>query len=194
VVLIVTAQDAESLLPTIVSRCEVLRLRPLPLEVIEQGLQARWGLDAQQARLLAHLSGGRPGYALSLAQDRSSLEQRQHWLEDHRRLLTADRVERLAYSESHSKEKEQLRHLLMVWLSLWRDVLLRASGTSAPLTNLDRDEEIQDLAAKVGMQSASGVVSALQRTLDLIDRNANVRLAMDVFMLDLPRTTVSVGV
>jgi DNA polymerase-3 subunit delta' len=82
----------------------------------------------------------------------------------------------------------------MVWLSLWRDVLLRASGASAPVTNLDRDEEIQDLAAKVGMRSASEVVSALQRTLDLIDRNINARLAMDVFMLDLPNTTVSAGV
>jgi DNA polymerase III subunit delta' len=194
VVLIVTAQDAESLLPTIVSRCEVLRLRPLPLEILEQGLQARWGLDLEQARLLAHLSGGRPGYALSLAQDRSRLDQRQHWLDDHRRLLEADRVERLAYSESHSKEREQLRHILMIWLSLWRDVLLRASGASAPVTNLDRDAEIQDLATKVGLRSASGVVSALQRTIDLIDRNVNARLALDVFMLDLPQTTASSSV
>lgn len=191
VVLVVTAQDAESLLPTIVSRCEVLRLRPLPLEVVERGLQARWGLDQKQAHLLAHLSGGRPGYALHLAQEKSSLEQRQRWLDDHRRLLGADRVERLAYCESHSKDREQLRHVLMIWLSLWRDVLLSASGASAPLTNLDRDEEIRGLAANVGTQAASGVVAALQRTLDLIDRNINARLAMDVLMLDLPRTTAS---
>jgi DNA polymerase-3 subunit delta' len=79
----------------------------------------------------------------------------------------------------------------MIWLSLWRDVLLSASGASAPLTNLDRDEEIKGLAASVGMQAASGVVAALQRTLDLIDRNINARLAMDVLMLDLPRTTAS---
>ena len=32
VILLLTAESAESLLPTIVSRCEVLRLRPLPLE------------------------------------------------------------------------------------------------------------------------------------------------------------------
>ena len=194
VVLIITAQNAESLLPTIVSRCEVLRLRPLPLEVVEQDLQARLGLEPKQARLIAHLSGGRPGYALYLAQERSSLDQRQRWLDDHRRLLAADRVERLAYCENHWKDREQLRHTLMVWLSLWRDVLLWASGASAPITNLDRDEEIKDLAAKVGMQAASGVVSALQRTLDLIDRNINARLALDVFMLDLPQTAVSTGV
>jgi DNA polymerase-3 subunit delta' len=191
VVLIVTAQDAESLLPTIVSRCEVLRLRPLPLEVVEHSLQERWGLTPEQARLLAHLSGGRPGYALSLAQEKSSLDQRQRWLDDHRILLAADRVERMAYCESHSKDKEQLRNILLVWLSLWRDVLLGASGASTPITNLDRNEEIRDLAAKVGLQAASRVVASLQRTLDLIDRNVNARLAMDVLMLDLPRTRAS---
>jgi len=66
VVLILTAESAEVLLPTIVSRCEALHLRPLPLDVVGEGLQTRWGLPPDEARLLAHLSGGRPGYALHL--------------------------------------------------------------------------------------------------------------------------------
>ena len=61
VVIVLTAESAERLLPTIVSRCEILRLKPLPLEVVDQGLQNLWGLPAEKARLLAHLSGGRPG-------------------------------------------------------------------------------------------------------------------------------------
>ena len=191
VVLILTAQNAESLLPTIVSRCEVLRLRPLQAETVSQGLQERWGLSSEQSRLLAHLSGGRPGYALYLAQDKARLDQRKHWLEDHQKLLTASRVDRFAFSESHAKDKEQLRQILMVWLSLWRDVLLRASGSSAPLTNLDREDEIEALAAGLGLPVASNMVSAVQRTLDLIDRNVNARLAMDVLTLDLPRTNGS---
>lgn len=191
VVLILTAESPERLLPTIVSRCEVLRLRPLPAETVSQGLQERWGLSSDQSRLLAHLSGGRPGYALYLAQDKARLDQRRHWLEDHQRLLAASRVERFAFSESHTKDKEQLRQILMVWLSLWRDVLLRASGSSAPLTNLDREDEIEALAAVLGLQVASNVISSVQRTLDMIDRNVNARLAMDVLTLDLPRTNSS---
>ena len=36
VILLLTADTAEQLLPTIVSRCEILRLRPLPVEVVEE--------------------------------------------------------------------------------------------------------------------------------------------------------------
>jgi hypothetical protein len=63
---------------------------------------------------------------------------------------------------------------------------MRASGASTPLANLDREEEIETLAVGMGAESAFATTALLQRTLDLIDRNVNARLAMDVLLLDLP--------
>src|SRR5690242_17813200 len=56
-VLILTADNPEQLLPTIVSRCEVLRLRPLSIEEVQAALEAR-GLGVDQAKLISHISGG----------------------------------------------------------------------------------------------------------------------------------------
>jgi len=56
-VLILTADDPESVLPTIVSRCEVLRLRPLPFETVHRFLVER-GAKAADAQLISHLSEG----------------------------------------------------------------------------------------------------------------------------------------
>jgi DNA polymerase-3 subunit delta' len=186
VLLFVTAESAESLLPTIVSRCEVLRLRPLPLETIQQGLNSRWGMPADRSRLIAHLSSGRPGYALRLHQEPELLEQRQRWLDEHQRLLFSGRVERFAYAEALSKDKEALRGALQTWISIWRDLLLRTAGASAPLVNLDRVEQIEALASQIGIEKARATISRLEHTLDLLDRNVNARLATDVLMLDLP--------
>ena len=74
-ILLLTADAPEQLLPTIVSRCEILRLRPLPIEAIEADLIER-GLDTERARLLAHISGGRPGYARRMLEDETLLEKR----------------------------------------------------------------------------------------------------------------------
>ena len=186
VVMILTAESAESLLPTIVSRCEILRLRSLPLEQLSRGLETRWGVPGEQARLLAHISGGRPGYALYLFQEPEQLERRAAWLDDHWRLLAASRVERFSYAEKLAKDKAVLQETLIVWLSYWRDVLLQVAGTSAPLANLDRQGEIESLATRFGMQQAYRVVSTLEHTLSLLERNVNVRLATEVLMLDLP--------
>jgi DNA polymerase-3 subunit delta' len=187
VLLALTAESAESLLPTIVSRCEVLRLRPLPLDQVVQGLQTRWGVPAEQARLLAHISNGRPGFALNLFRNPALLERRQAWLDDQARLLAAGRAERFAYADGLSRDKEAFRSAALLWLSFWRDVLIKASGGAAPLANLDRAEEIEGLAQRLGISASQRVIKALERTLYAQERNLNSRLAAEVLMLDLPQ-------
>lgn len=186
VVLILTAESAEALLPTIVSRCEVLRLRPLSLQDVSQGLQDRWGIAAEESHLLAHISGGRPGYALRLHQTPELLQQRSAWLDDLARLLTSSRVERFAYVESLYKDRGVLSAVLQVWASLWRDVMIQASGAAAPIANLDRSEEVGFLVERFGLDGARQTLAALDHTRDLLGRNANTRLAGEVLMLDLP--------
>lgn len=188
VVLILTAESPESLLPTIVSRCEILRLRPLPKEQVAQGLETRWELPAEEASLLAHVSGGRPGYALHLQQDPERLARRQAWLDDLLTLLDASRVQRFAYAENLAKDKDVLRSLLPVWLSFWRDVLLRAAGAAAPLSNPDRSEAVEVLARRLGLETARRAIVSVEHTIEALDHNANTRLAAEVLLLDLPRT------
>lgn len=186
VILLLTAQSSESLLPTIVSRCEVLRLRPLPYATISQGLQSQWGVPAEQARVLAHVSGGRPGYALYLYQNPEQWSQRQTWLKEHQQLLTASRVERFNYVEVLSRDKDRLRQALLVWLSFWRDVVIQAAHASAPLTNVELSQEVAALAERLGLPASYHILMAVQRTLDRLERNVNPRLALEVLMLDLP--------
>lgn len=183
VILLLTADNPESLLPTIVSRCEVLRLRPLPLEQVEKELERR-GAESSQARLIAHVSGGRPGYAFRLLEDQSLLEFRSQRLDDLQKLLSASRVDKFAYAEKLAKDKDALRQVLLAWLSFWRDVLLRAAQADSPLANLDRAEEIEALAKKLDLPAARQRVTETERALQQIGRNVNTRLLAEVLLLN----------
>lgn len=187
VIWILTAESAEVLPPTIVSRCEVLRLRPLPIQATREGLVRLWGLSSADAELLAHISGGRPGYAQTLHHSPERLKQRTLWLEDHQRLLSADRVKRFAYVDKYSKDRPLFRQILEVWLSLWRDILLQTSRANVPVTNIDQQERINRLVQHVDLTLAHRMVRDLRRTLDMIDHNVNLRLAVEVLLLDLPK-------
>lgn len=192
-ILLLTACDAESLLPTIVSRCEQLRLRPLSFDHVAQGLQDRWQVEAEQAHLLAHLSGGRPGYALNLSQHPEQLEQRQAWLEILYEALPAPRTQRFALVEELVKKdqsKESVRQMLMAWLPLWRDVMLCAAGMHLSLLNIDQDAIIQSIAGALNLDAARQTLMKTERTLNLLEKNVNTRLALEVFMLDLPRLNI----
>jgi len=188
--LLLTAQNTDDLLPTIVSRCEVLRLRPLPLEQVSRALQERFQVEQAQALLLAHLSGGRPGYAIRLLQEPQLLTRRRDWLDEHARLMAANRVERFAFAEVAAKDKESLLEMLPAWQSIWRDVMLRAAGSANPLANLDREKQIDALAHELGVTISQRMTTLLERTQLLLSQNANTRLAMEVLMLSLPRISV----
>jgi DNA polymerase-3 subunit delta' len=185
-ILLLTADTPEQLLPTIVSRCEILRMRPLPVGAIESDLIER-GLDEERARLLAHISGGRPGYARRLMDDSSVLEKREERLNDLQTLLPAPRVEKFAYAEKLSKDKDAMRQAILIWLSYWRDVLLRVAQAETPLVNIDRNMEIEFLAGRLNLSAARRVVNDLESALEKMDKNVNSRLLAEVLLLDLPR-------
>ena len=185
-VLILTADNPEQLLPTIVSRCEVLRLRPLSIEEVQKGLENR-GMESGRAKLIAHISGGRFGYALRLVEDDALLDKREERLNDLLTLLPASRVEKFKYAEQLSKDKETLRQAILFWLSYWRDVMLRTARATTPLVNVDRNVEIEDIAGQLTLSSARKVVGNLENALEQMEKNVNPRLLAEVLLLDLPR-------
>jgi len=189
-VLVLTADAPEQLLPTISSRCEILRLRSLPVETVEAYLQAH-GAHGDSARLLAHISGGRPGYALRLMQDPETLAFRQTRLDDLQTLLKSSRRARFAYAEKltsrRNEAKERFRETLLVWLAYWRDVLLRASGAATPLTNVDYAVEVETLAGKLSLAEAQELVEDAEGAIEKLERNVNARLLAEVLLLDWPR-------
>lgn len=186
VILLLTADNAEQLLPTIVSRCEVIRLRSLPIPRVEEFLREK-GADDAKAQLIASLSAGRPGYALRLVEDESSLEFRNEKLDDFENLLTASRVERFAYAEKIAKEKEGFRETLILWLSLWRDVMLRVAGEEDAIANLDRCEMIENLASKLNLAEAKKLLGAAENGIGQLKRNVNARLLIENLLLDWPK-------
>jgi len=189
VILLLTADAAENLLPTISSRCEGLRLRPLGVANLAAALQTRWGQSPPAAQRLAHLASGRVGFALRRIDDPVLLERHSVWLDELHELLAAPIRQRFAYAERVSRSKEraaQLPELFQAWQTYWRDVMLVASGANAPLTNLEREEEIRRLAGRVTLEEARQRTADLERALGRLNANVNARLLTEVVLLDWP--------
>ena len=188
VVLVVLAGDADRLLPTIVSRCQRVPLRPLPVAVVQRALVERWNAEPEQARLLAHLSGGRLGWAVRTLSDRAALQRRAQCLDALDRLLGTSIVERFRYAEKLSHDPSATQDTLDLWTGWWRDVLLLAAQADAPLTNVDRQSELHNYARRFGVGQSAATIEALQSATERLKRNANPRLTLEVLMLDLPRS------
>jgi DNA polymerase-3 subunit delta' len=196
VIMLLTAESTDSLLPTIVSRCEVVPLRLLSLPQLEKELEIRFG-DHERAELIAGLSAGRPGYALRLAEDQSRLEIRDVRMEELISVLSSDRIARFDFVETWDRslrrkfDKLDQRRLesiavLELWLGFWRDVLLTGLGAKDPESNPDRQSEIRQVASEISTDEIVNALRSIEQSIEAIHRNANLRLALETLMLDLP--------
>lgn len=188
VILLLTALDRSSLLPTIVSRCQLLELRPLKQELIVQSLVNQWNVDPQKAELLARLSNGRMGWAIGQIDDDQTWQWRSEQIEILSQLIKSDRVKRLAYVESMAAKGNQddLIHILELWTLWWRDVMLAQSGSLDNCINIDLKNEIEKLAAVVAPTVVQKYVRALQQIENYLRHTTNLRLTLDVLLLQLP--------
>lgn len=190
VVLILTANDADTLLPTISSRCRVLNLRPLPTELIEQSLTTRWAVDDEKAHLLAHLADGRLGWAVQAAQDETILEERAAHLENLKTALASGHVGRFTLADKLANKPEKLPEVLKSWLSWWRDIniLSQKSGVGrTAVTNIDQLEHMQLVNQHIQEETAFASLKQTNLALWQLERNANVRLVLENLLLTYPQ-------
>ena len=183
VVLILTATDPGALLPTIVSRCQVVALRPLPTQEVLEALQTRWLASPEQAELLAQLAAGRLGWAVRALEDKNLLARRERYLRDLLDLLSKNRVERLAYAYDLSRDPAVLKETLISWLTIWRDLLLLQSGSQTKILNLDWQDTLQNLAGQSNISQAKEMVVKLRTALTNLERNVNPRLNLETILL-----------
>lgn len=181
-ILIMTAENAYDLLPTIRSRAVPFHFTPLTREEMEQFVRAR-GLDQPERRIM--LAAGSPGLAVSL-----DLE-----AYDNRRaaMLTLLKVAAgaaqfnawLPVSETIGRSRsEKLDLYLKVLYELLRDLLiLQESG--GEIRNQDIRRDLETLAAKVEFTWIRRAVKRVDEIAEFIRRNIQKTIALDALIVEL---------
>ena len=190
VLIVLVVAQIDALLPTLVSRCRVLELRPVSPALLSQRLVSEYGLAVSHADEIARLSGGRPGWAIAAASS-TKLGQAMNERLDAIKLAVINGIDErftlaARMASSFSKDRESGREDLRLWASWWRDVLLMKVGICDPARPTSRREALESIA---GTMSLSEVVQALRSILDtgrLLERNVSPRLALESMMLQLP--------
>jgi DNA polymerase-3 subunit delta' len=190
VVFVLITSRPQALRATIRSRCQQLDLSPLPLPRLEQALHERWEVPPRQAKLLARLSQGRLGWAVSIHQDEEMMRVRHEALMDIRALPERTIQERFAYVSEvagrFSRDRTTVLAVLDLWRDWWRDVLLVSSGCQDVITNLDLWDILKAEASRYDAAQVVAFLRSLDATKRRLGENVNPRLALEVLMLDLP--------
>ena len=188
VLLLTTNEDA--ILPTIRSRCRMLPLRPMPGDALSEYLLSKRGVEPDQARRLARLARGCPGWAINVLDDPDNLDAYREQLSQVSLVASSPLDARFNYANSlagtFSGDREAVRQELYLWERWWRDVLLIKEGLPERVHN---DDWLAELTTRAHAASTPDIVSFLEsvrETLSVLDANVNPRLALEFLMLAVP--------
>jgi DNA polymerase-3 subunit delta' len=179
--LVLVTHAPQGLLTTIRSRCQVLRLGPLPTATLEAYLKDHQDLDDAEVRLRSALASGSLGVALGFESD-AYRGLRDEMLE----LLEAQgpgaASARLEAAEKLADGDDPLL-ALTVLRALLRDALaLRAGAGRDVLLNGDVAERLAVVARGRLGERAAEIAAAADRVRAALRGNANKLLVMDVLM------------
>jgi len=190
VVFVLIAESAQSLRPTIVSRCQLVRFNLVPQSQIARALEVQFGLEAPRARVLATLSGGRMAQAAVWAGDDDALVDRDvvvAWLlrvEDEGILGMLEAAEQLAKPRDREKPRRRLPDLLDLAQLWYRDVLVwKETREDHLLANVDRRADIERLAATLDTAALRRRIDAIDEAQAALRRNVAARLALEAMFL-----------
>ncbi len=183
-VLILLANYERLILPTILSRCQLIRFNPLPIPLVAQWLRERQGLEGEEAHLLSSLSEGSPRKALEIKDEIGKIH-REELLEDlvGEKSLSAERMQSWINSLP-TREREKLLLVLEVAKTLLRDmVMAKTLEEGSKIINSDLLSEIKTLTSNWRLSSLMKRMEILHQTTFAIRNNANTELALEAMML-----------
>jgi len=189
----------DKLLPTtVISRCQRLELSPPAITEVESALISRWDIEPQKAKLLARLSHGRLGWALSAALDDSLLQQRAAGMQRLLDIINADYEERFTYAAElaaqFSQRRGSVQEVLDLWLDWWRDLLLVKIGCNEAITNVDFEATLIDSTRGYNLAQIKAFINSIQAAGEQLRQNANPQLVLEVLMLNMPRREEHISV
>ncbi|MYA60179.1 MAG: DNA polymerase III subunit [Chloroflexi bacterium] len=191
--IILTSPSADLLPETIVSRCHLVRLRPAPNEVSEEALTTRFDVAIDEARKLAKMSMGAPGWAIAALKDPSLVDARGQSASRIIDVINYDLPARFEYSFEMSREFRRDRSLALDeverWLEIIRDVAMIQNGLHQHVTYDDRIQELSELANALTPDEVAAAAGTVRRTRDALTVNALPQLAFDAMMLEMPNVS-----
>ncbi len=157
-VIVLVAENENSLLPTVVSRCQIIRFSLLSDKEIAEIFIAEKDREA-----LIFWSLGRPGFAQKFLTESDALQKRKEILEEFKSLFSMNLNDKFFFAEKASKDIFELSQKMDLWIVVLRKTVL---GEKA-LIDIFPDKAL-DLIEKI-----ASTKKILNTT------NANARLAIE---------------
>lgn len=185
VILLLTSNE-DAFLPTILSRCVQLKLKPLRDSVVKEHLIQKLSLNENQAEMYASFARGNLGKAMSLSESGEFQQLYEGMLDLLKNIKEMD-ISRLLESISKMKEEHAEIRECLDFMQMWyRDVLMYKTTKDINLLIFKEEfSAIQKRATTSGYEGLEKILEAIDKARVRLDANVNTELALELMLLTM---------
>ncbi len=185
-VIILLATNSYSLLPTIVSRCQVVKFTSVEKHKIEKALIKNFNRTEEQARFIALFSNGIIGRAIELSESDEFKLLRDETLEKLDVIINGDKLKIFSVSDFFEQNKERIDEIMDIVLLWYRDLLIYKETKNIDfLINKDKTDLISYQCQKLSKERIIDILDVVRRTKEDIHSNVNFQLSVEVMLLKI---------
>ena len=185
-IIMLLTTNADTFLPTILSRCVTLNIKVVPDEKIKKFLMEKYQIPDYQADVCVAFAQGNVGKAKRLALSDSfgeMLEHAIHMVKYISEMEPSDLVEDLKKINTYKMDIQDYLDLLTVW---YRDVLMfKATCDANNLVFSNELNSIRDKAKDSSYEGLECIIKALEKAKVRLNANVNFDMAMELLLLTM---------
>ncbi len=186
VVIILLTTNAEALLPTLLSRCVMLSMRPVENKLVRKYLMEEMEVPDYQADICVAFAKGNIGKAKALASSEDFDNIKDEAIRVLKYIKNMEIGELTAAIKKISEYKVEINDYLDILVIWYRDVLLyKATHDVNDLTFKDELKYIKKQANESSYEGIEKIVQAIDKTKSRLKANVNFDLSMELLLLTI---------
>lgn len=186
VVILLLTTSKTSMLPTILSRCIQLDMRPVEDKVVRQYLMKTLQIPDYKADICVAFARGNIGKARNLASSEEFDNIKNEAIRVLKYIKTmdiGDMIKTLKRLEEYKVNSDDFLDIMMIW---YRDVLLyKATMDAGAIVFKDEGAEVRRLASESSYEGIEEILNAVEKTKTRLKANVNFELAMELMLLTI---------
>lgn len=184
-IILLTAKS-NSLLPTIISRCQTIKLSPIRLEIIKSYLINEKKVSLEEAQKIATFSGGIIGRAIKLLEDVDFHKRIENVIKICSDLMSPKVIKSINKISFFEEEKYNIEEVLDFMISWYRDLLVYKETENIELIiNIDKKQEIDFQSRRIDISKIRDIIFIIEKTKKNLKSNVQFHLNIEVMLLNI---------
>lgn len=190
-IIILLTTNTGAFLPTIVSRCITLHLKPVDYKEVEKYILNHVDIDQEKVKFVVKYSMGNIGKAMRIATSQEFDEMRKDCVYLLKHIDEMEDYEIIEYMKSLSKYKLEMTEFLDMMMMWYRDVLLlKATGNVDQVIFMEEYEKIRNLTIYKSYEQINNILMEIEKAKKRLRSSVNFETTMGLLLEEIKENKV----